>query len=137
MNYTLLSGGLAILIKILNFSAFTESADNSAKLDMEGLAVIGNNLLVFCAENKQWETGYQILRAMTHFHLEYLKYCGPYRHIALIAMETCLQFFQPESALQILKGRVNFCLFDLILYVPSTIFQLNRDGSSWVEPVLS
>ena len=29
------------------------------------------------------------------------------------------------------------CLFDLILYVPSTIFQLNGDGSSWVEPVLS
>ena len=30
-----------------------------------------------------------------------------------------------------------FCLFDLILYVTSTIFQLNREGSSWVEPVLS
>ena len=30
-----------------------------------------------------------------------------------------------------------FCLFDLILYVPSTIFQLNRDRSSWVKPVLS
>ena len=29
------------------------------------------------------------------------------------------------------------CLFDLILYVPSTIFQLNRDESFWVEPVLS
>ena len=29
------------------------------------------------------------------------------------------------------------CLFDLILYVPSTVFQLYRDGSSWVEPVLS
>ena len=29
------------------------------------------------------------------------------------------------------------CLFDLILYVPSTIFQLNREGPSWVEPVLS
>ena len=29
-----------------------------------------------------------------------------------------------------------FCWFDLILYVPSTIFQLNRDGSSWVGPVL-
>ena len=29
------------------------------------------------------------------------------------------------------------CLFDLILNVPSTISQLNRDGSSWVEPVLS
>ena len=28
------------------------------------------------------------------------------------------------------------CLFDLILYIPSTIFQLNREGSSWVEPVL-
>ena len=29
------------------------------------------------------------------------------------------------------------CLFDLILYVQSTIFQLYRDGSSWAEPVLS
>ena len=27
-------------------------------------------------------------------------------------------------------------LFDLILYVLSAIFQLNRDGSAWVEPVL-
>ena len=30
----------------------------------------------------------------------------------------------------------SLCLFDLI-YVSSTIFQLYRDGSSWVEPVLS
>ena len=30
-----------------------------------------------------------------------------------------------------------FVLFDLILNVPSTIFQLNRDGSSRVEPILS
>ena len=28
-------------------------------------------------------------------------------------------------------------LFCLILYVPTTIFQLYRDVSSWVEPVLS
>ena len=38
-----------------------------------------------------------------------------------------------------LKSVVRFlfcfvCLFDLILYVPPTIFQLYRDGSSWVEP---
>ena len=34
---------------------------------------------------------------------------------------------------------VDVCLvlFDLILYVPSTILQLNMDGSSWVELVLS
>ena len=32
---------------------------------------------------------------------------------------------------------LDLILFDLILYVPSTIFQLYRDGSSWVEPVLS
>ena len=31
----------------------------------------------------------------------------------------------------------SFGLFDLTLYVPSTIFQLNRDGCSWVEPALS
>ena len=29
------------------------------------------------------------------------------------------------------------CLFDLILKSKSIIFQLLRDGSSWVEPVLS
>ena len=37
----------------------------------------------------------------------------------------------------ICNGRFVFVLFGFILYVPSTIFQLNRDGSSWVEPVLS
>ena len=30
-----------------------------------------------------------------------------------------------------------FDVFYLILYIPSTIFQLCRDGSSCVEPVLS
>ena len=35
------------------------------------------------------------------------------------------------------QGGVYVCLFDLILYIPSTIFQLNKDRSSWVEPVLS
>ena len=40
--------------------------------------------------------------------------------------------FKIQSEIMIL-----FVLFYLILYVPSTIFQLNRDGSSWVEPVLS
>ena len=49
-------------------------------------------------------------------------------------------FFAPEKqySLSILKRiqRIQqrlFCLFDLILYVPSTIFQLNRDRSSRVN----
>ena len=42
----------------------------------------------------------------------------------------------------IANGQINstqpvLLLFDLILYVPSTIFQLYGGGSSWVEPVLS
>ena len=36
-----------------------------------------------------------------------------------------------------LLPRSQYVLFDLILYVQSTIFQLKRDGSPWVEPVLS
>ena len=37
-----------------------------------------------------------------------------------------------------IRHQVLFVVFFLlILYVPSTIFQLKRDGSSWVEPVLS
>ena len=37
----------------------------------------------------------------------------------------------------VMSYHVHVACFDLILYVPSTIFQLCRDGSSWVEPVLS
>ena len=48
-----------------------------------------------------------------------------------------LYIFSP-SVLDRIEVNFNFkiVLFDLILYIPSTIFQLNRDGSSWVEPVL-
>ena len=50
-------------------------------------------------------------------------------------------FFYEQSSLTLsewlCQKTIGVCLFDLILYVPSTIFQLNRDGSSWVEPVLS
>ena len=59
-------------------------------------------------------------------------------HITWISSYFCLQRFSSifESTVR-LAERLFVCLFDLILYVPSTIFQLNRDGSSWVEPVLS
>ena len=40
-----------------------------------------------------------------------------------------------EEHKEVICNMTYFCLFDLILYVPSTIFQLYRDGSSWVEPV--
>ena len=45
--------------------------------------------------------------------------------------------FSLESSTQPLSHCFLFVLFDFILYVPSTIFQLYRDRSSWVEPVLS
>ena len=58
---------------------------------------------------------------------------------------TLEDIFQPKITPFALSRFVNIfvywnlqhvCLFDLILYIQSTIFQLNRDGSSWVEPVL-
>ena len=45
--------------------------------------------------------------------------------------------FGPKSILHNDTVSFWFVLFDLILYVLSTIFQLCRDGSSLVEPVLS
>ena len=42
-----------------------------------------------------------------------------------------------DSSTFTIMSNTSEILFDLILYVPSTICQLNRDGSSWVEPVLS
>ena len=38
---------------------------------------------------------------------------------------------------KLIVADILFVLYDLILYVPSTIFQLHRDWSSWIEPVLS
>ena len=42
-----------------------------------------------------------------------------------------------KALLLLLDFSLTVCLFVLILNVPSTIFQLYRDGSSLVEPVLS
>ena len=36
-----------------------------------------------------------------------------------------------------IEGGGPILLFDLILFIPSTIFQLYRGRSSWIEPVLS
>ena len=49
---------------------------------------------------------------------------APLEHTAILL--TCIK-----------RSSILICLFDLILYVPSIIFQLIRDGSSWIEPVLS
>ena len=69
-------------------------------------------------------------------------------HVALLLQEiisistnACFQilliFFLCISCYCIFVTGLILYLFDLILYVPSTIFQLCRDGSSWAEPVLS
>ena len=50
----------------------------------------------------------------------------------LFVLFVCFVALHPKSTAMVI-----FFLFDLILNVPSTIFQLYRDGSSWVEPVLS
>ena len=47
------------------------------------------------------------------------------------------QFSEAGLDILIFVGIFIKFLFDLILYAPSTIFQLYRDVSSWVEPVLS
>ena len=65
-------------------------------------------------EKKNWYP-----MTLTHFYL--MDYP---LHIDTISMELSILYF---------KG-LFVCL---ILYIPLTIFQLNRVGSSWVEPVLS
>ena len=61
---------------------------------------------------------------------------GGIHRLTLTAILAADTFMEIEDGLT--DGTLNSnALFDLILYVPSTIFQLCRDGSSWVEPVLS
>ena len=57
-------------------------------------------------------------------------------HIHLHICTSALKVLTLVSKLLSLIDADFVCLFDLILYVPSTIFQLNRERSSWVEPVL-
>ena len=57
---------------------------------------------------------------------------GPRSHCVVSLSKTLYPLLNPGRPIL-----TNEKLFDLILYVPSTIFQLYRDGSSWVEPVLS
>ena len=45
--------------------------------------------------------------------------------------------FSQYQKLHCRESKLSNLLVCLILYVPSTIFQLNRDGSSWAQPVLS
>ena len=54
----------------------------------------------------------------------------------LLAVLTLDMYAAFDICIHVLDDKVT-SLFDLILYVPSTIFQLDRDGSSWVEPVQS
>ena len=70
------------------------------------------------------------------------KYCRMLQreHSAILLTFIYLPFVLKIFVLSIFEWplKTDFtCLFDLILYVPSTIFQLNRDRSSWVEPVIS
>ena len=62
-----------------------------------------------------------VLLLLLLVHCLMLIHCLMFLHLFLVVL--CL-----ESC---------FVLFDFILNVPSTIFQLNRDWSSWVIPVLS
>ena len=52
--------------------------------------------------------------------------------ISLLENGACLlNYFENRYESTFKAFRLEFvCLFDLILYIPSTIFQLNRDGSS-------
>ena len=60
--------------------------------------------------------------------------------LTLVILFVWFDSLHPINNLSVIKGRAFLgwfvCLFDLVIYVPSTIFQLCRDRSSLVEPVL-
>ena len=66
-----------------------------------------------------------IVKLLNEHNLEFLSLKGGYRgssESTQVKMSNC---WKSHAAAH------------LVLYVPSTIFQLYRDESSWVEPVLS
>ena len=91
------------------------------------------------------------IKLLTKQHLEFLRFKGGctgsseynlskchivWNHMSRLKYNCTLDFSSYNiKVFQLFNYFV--CLFDLILYITSTIFHLNRDGSSWVEPVLS
>ena len=76
-------------------------------------------------------------KLLTEHYLEFLSLtgdCTDSSESTHVKMQLC---WKSHVAVYMYVFFLFFFLFDLILYVPSTIFQLYRDGSSWVEPVLS
>ena len=67
-----------------------------------------------------------------------MPHCWKSHVVAHFSFASCLcraSIGAPSLAVSVDPNSI-VCLFDLNLYVPSTIFQLYRDGSSWFEPVL-
>ena len=76
--------------------------------------------------------------------LEHLPYCycvglllqGQFNYVNIVIKP--LDYESNAVVLQAKEGKSwQFCLFYFVFYVPSTIIQLCRDGSSCFEPVLS
>ena len=66
-----------------------------------------------------------------------LKFFCSYKAALVIAFVLDVHDELAVLSCEMQKANLLLSDFDLILNVSSTIFQLNRDGSSWVEPGLS
>ena len=81
----------------------------------------------------------QVFLGLTSTKLELIRLAQGHNAVMPVRLKPMPLSLESSALPTFLKdlARGLFVLFDLILYVPSAIFQLNRDGSSWVEPVLS
>ena len=71
--------------------------------------------------------------------LKYISYLELWQPFCSVERNQLCNFgkgYNEEQFCEIILNLGQF-LFDLILYVPSTIFQLYRDESSWVETLTS
>ena len=86
------------------------------------------------------------VKLLTEHHLEFLSLKRGYTGLSettLVKMPHCwkshITAYTRMTYIYYVKlfSIVFVCLFNLTLYAPATIFQLNMDGSSCIEPVLS
>ena len=112
-------------------SRFTGRASGAVKRDFQ------THIQRYTSPNVFFEYVYSHFNALLQFEPK-LERCKPHKgahHPTKCDVNNDVKLF--PTVYRILKCIRNIILFDLILYIQSTIFQLNRDGSSWVEPVLS
>jgi hypothetical protein len=83
-----------------------KTEDVLAKVDRPSLAMIGAELVNFCAMKQWWREGLAVVQILQKNNVQYLKLKSPGGALmSTIALDVCLRCKKPYQAVQLLTGK--------------------------------